>query len=60
MEDINKALFSEHSGYVADGLDLLGYGRRAASTIGAISLDLFSDTNGEHIGRLSQSGAIPG
>ena len=49
MEDINKALFSEHSGYVRM---VWTYWDMAAALVnhGAISLDLFSDTNGEHIG----------
>jgi hypothetical protein len=49
MEDINKALFSEQSGYVRM---VWTYWDMAAALVnhGAISLDLFSDTNAEHIG----------
>jgi hypothetical protein len=49
MEDYQKALFSEHSNYVRM---VPTYWEMAASLVnhGAISLDLFNDTNGEHIG----------
>ena len=49
MEDITKALFSEHSGHVRM---VWTYWDMAAALVnhGAISLDLFVDTNGEHIG----------
>ena len=49
FEDITKALFSEHSGYVRM---VWTYWDMAAALVkhGAISLDLFNDTNGEHIG----------
>jgi len=49
IEDVNNALFSEHSGYVRM---VWTYWDMAAALVnhGAISLDLFNDTNGEHIG----------
>jgi len=49
MEDVNKALFSEHSGHVRM---VWTYWDMAAALVnhGAISLELFNDTNGEHIG----------
>ena len=48
MEDVNRALFSEHSGYVRM---VWTYWDMAAALVnhGAISLELFNDTNGEHI-----------
>jgi hypothetical protein len=49
MEDVTKALFSEQSGYLRM---VWTYWDMAAALVnhGAISLDLFTDTNGEHIG----------
>jgi len=49
MEDITKALFGEHSGHLRM---VWTYWDMAAALVnhGAISLDLFNDTNGEHIG----------
>ncbi|MGB9455467.1 MAG: hypothetical protein WCB12_05465 [Bryobacteraceae bacterium] len=49
MEDITKALFGEHSAYVRM---VWTYWEMAAALVnhGAISLALFNDTNGEHIG----------
>jgi hypothetical protein len=49
MEDVTRALFSEHSGYARM---VWTYWDMAAALVnhGAISLDLFNDTNGEHIG----------
>jgi hypothetical protein len=49
IEDYTKALFSEHSGH----LRMVGsYWDMAAAMVnhGAIGMDLFNDTNGEHIG----------
>jgi hypothetical protein len=49
MEDINNALFSDHSGHLRM---VMTYWDMAAALVnhGAISIDLFNDTNGEHIG----------
>ena len=49
FEDVSQALFSEHSGYARM---VWTYWDMAAALVnhGAISLDLFNDTNGEHIG----------
>lgn len=49
MEDFNRALFSEQSGYLRM---VVSYWDMAAGLVnnGAISLDLFNDTNGEHLG----------
>jgi hypothetical protein len=49
MADLNAAMFSEHSGHVRM---VLSYWEMAAALVnhGAISLDLYNDTNGEHIG----------
>ena len=51
--DFNAAMFSEHSGYLRM---VLSYWEMAASLVknGAISLELFSDSNGEHIGVFSK------
>jgi len=48
FEDITKALFSEHSGHLRM---VWSYWDMAAALVnhGAISLDLFNDTNGEYI-----------
>jgi hypothetical protein len=48
FEDVNKVLASEHSGYARM---VWTYWDMAAALVnhGAISLDLFNDTNGEHI-----------
>ena len=48
MEDITKALFGEHSGHLRM---VWSYWDMAAALVnhGAISLDLFNDTNGEYI-----------
>lgn len=53
MEDITNALFSEHSGYLRM---VMTYWDMAAALVnhGAISIDLFNDTNGEHIGVFSK------
>lgn len=47
MADVKKALFSEHSGYLRM---VTGYWNMAAALVnhGAVGIDLFSDTNGEH------------
>jgi hypothetical protein len=52
-EDVKKALFSEHSGHLRM---VTSYWEMAAALVlhGAISLDLFTDTNGEHIGVFSK------
>jgi hypothetical protein len=49
MEDVTNALFSEHSGHLRM---LMTYWDMAAALVnhGAIGIDLFNDTNGEHIG----------
>jgi hypothetical protein len=49
LEDLNAAMFSEHSGHARM---VMSYWEMAAALVnhGAISLDLFKDTNGEHIG----------
>ncbi len=49
MDDINRALFGENSGHVRM---VWTYWDMAAALVnhGAISLELFNDTNGEHIG----------
>jgi len=49
MEDYTKALFSEHSNYVRM---VPTYWEMAAALVnhGAISMEMFNDTNGEHIG----------
>lgn len=49
MEDYQKALFSEHSAYVRM---VPTYWEMAAALVnhGAIGMEMFNDTNGEHIG----------
>ena len=49
MADIEQALFSEHSGHLRM---VIGYWDMAAALVnnGAISVQLFTDTNGEHFG----------
>ena len=49
MADVNAALFGPHSGYVRM---VWTYWDMAAALVnhGAIGLDFFNDTNGEHIG----------
>lgn len=49
MEDINKALFSEHSGHLRM---VWTYWDMAAALVnhGAISVEVFTDTNGEYLG----------
>jgi hypothetical protein len=49
FEDVQKALFGEHSGHLRM---VLTYCEMAAGLVnhGAISHDLFNDTNGEHLG----------
>lgn len=51
--DFNAAMFSENSGYLRM---VLSYWEMAAALVknGAISLELFSDSNGEHIGVFSK------
>ena len=46
--DVKKALFSEHSGHLRM---VTGYWNMAAALVnhGAVGIDLFSDTNGEHL-----------
>jgi hypothetical protein len=53
LTDVNNAMFSEHSGYLRM---VLTYWDMAAALVnrGAISLELFNDTNGEHIGTFSK------
>jgi hypothetical protein len=49
LADLNAAMFSEHSGHVRM---VMSYWEMAAALVnhGAISPELFNDTNGEHIG----------
>ena len=53
MADFNKALFGEHSGHLRM---VVTYWDMAAALVnnGAIGLELFNDTNGEHIGVFSK------
>jgi hypothetical protein len=53
IEDINKAFFSEHSGHLRM---VMTYWDMAAALVnhGAINIELFNDTNGEHIGVFSK------
>jgi hypothetical protein len=53
MADFNKALFGEHSGHLRM---VVTYWDMAAALVNnaAISLDLFNETNGEHIGVFSK------
>jgi hypothetical protein len=48
LADINNALFSEHSGHLRM---VMTYWDMAAALVnhGAISIELFADTNGEHL-----------
>jgi hypothetical protein len=49
MTDFNNAMFGEHSGYLRM---VVSYWDMAAALVnnGAISMELFNDSNGEHIG----------
>jgi hypothetical protein len=49
LADFNNAMFSEHSGHLRM---VVTYWDMAAALVnnGAISMELFNDTNGEHIG----------
>ena len=49
MADVTAAMFGEHSGYLRM---VISYWDMAAALVnnGAISLELFNDSNGEHIG----------
>ena len=49
LADFNNAMFGEHSGYLRM---VASYWDMAAALVnnGAISLELFNETNGEHIG----------
>jgi hypothetical protein len=53
LADFNKALFGEHSGHLRM---VVTYWDMAAALVnnGAISLQLFNDANGEHIGVFSK------
>ena len=53
MADINNAMFSEHSGHLRM---VMTYWDMAAALVnhGAISIDFFTDTNGEHISAFSK------
>ena len=53
MEDYNATLFGEHSGHLRM---VLTYWEMAAALVnnGAISIEMFNDTNGEHIGVFSK------
>lgn len=59
IADFNAALFSEHSGHLRM---VVTYWDMAAALVnnGAISLDLFDDCNGEHIGVFSKIEPILG
>jgi hypothetical protein len=51
--DVEKAMFSEHSGHLRM---VMSYWDMAAALVnhGAISIELFADTNGEHYGVFSK------
>ncbi len=53
LADMNNAMFSEHSGHLRM---VMTYWDMAAALVnhGAISVDLFSDTNGEHLSVFSK------
>jgi hypothetical protein len=53
LADVNECLFSEHSGHLRM---VMTYWDMAAALVnhGAISIDLFNDTNGEHLGVFSK------
>lgn len=53
FEDYNAVLFGEHSGYLRM---VVSYWDMAAALVntGAISLEMFNETNGEHIGVFSK------
>ncbi|MGA1996112.1 MAG: hypothetical protein ABSH45_10075 [Bryobacteraceae bacterium] len=53
FDDYNKIMFTEHSGHLRM---VISYWEMAAALVnhGAIGLDLFNDTNGEHIGVFSK------
>lgn len=53
IDDVNDAMFGEHSGHLRM---VVSYWDMAAALVneGAISLDLFTNTNGEHIGVFSK------
>ena len=53
MDDYPKALFGEHSGHLRM---VTSYWEMAAALVnhGAISMELFNDTNGEHLGVFSK------
>lgn len=53
IADFTEAMFGEHSGHLRM---VVSYWDMAAALVndGAISLDLFTDTNGEHIGVFSK------
>jgi hypothetical protein len=53
IEDVTNALFSEHSGHLRM---VMTYWDMAAALVnhGAISIEMFNDTNGEHIGVFSK------
>jgi hypothetical protein len=53
MADFNNAMFSEHSGHLRM---VITYWDMAAALVnnGAISLEMYNDSNGEHIGVFSK------
>jgi len=53
LEDFNATMFSEHSGHLRM---VLSYWDMAAALVntGAISLEMFNETNGEHLGIFSK------
>jgi len=59
LADMNAAMFSEHSGHVRM---VISYWDMAAALVnhGAVSLEFFNDTNGEHIGVFSKVEPILG
>ncbi len=59
LEDFNSAMFSAHSGHLRM---VITYWDMAAALVnnGAISVELFDDSNGEHIGTFSKIEPILG
>ena len=59
LEDFNNAMFSEHSGHLRM---VITYWEMAGALVnnGAIGLDLFAESNGEHIGVFSKIEPILG
>src|ERR1700749_3267923 len=53
MDDVNRTMFGEHSGHFRM---VITYWDMAAALVnnGAITLEMFTDTNGEHFGVFSK------